>query len=158
MYKELYLEHYLADMQVRIAVENLKAILNEEELIFQVTQPKSPVTDSDKVDGGIRENKADKYVEVMEEREIEARRQKAQDVLAERLKVADLYVERLKESIEQEDQVYYLFYIKGYHPDKISDMIQYSIPHTYRILNRVRTRIKMLGRDFIVTDGKDDNK
>lgn len=158
MVRELYLEHYLADMQVRIAVENLRAILNEEELIWQITQPKSPVIDSDKVDGGIRENKNDKYVSVKEQRNIEARKQKAQVVLADRLKVAALYADKLEQSKDAEDQVYYCYYVKRMHPEKIADHLHYSVTHIYRILKKVRSGIRMLGRDFIITDGKDVNK
>ena len=154
MSKELFLEHYIAEMQVRLAVEEVKSILDEKTIIYQKTQPKSPVIDTDKVDGGLPVNKSDEYLIQIEEKHINERLATAQEILKERLDVLDKDESMLRKSNNINDKVYLLKYVDGLSPKRIAIKIIYSQTQVYRVLKHIRQVLRGFGRDFVYKSSK----
>ena len=139
----VYLEYCEAELYLWIAYRDLQNVLNEEAVIFQRTQPKSPVLDGERVDGGKFENKDDAYVMDMEQKHIKERVDEAQKLYDTRKKMLEDKEIELKESKEVEDQIY----IRWIHGEKVSQIakeLYYCETHIYRYLKRMRKSIDML--------------
>ena len=106
MYRELYIEYYIAEMQVRIATEEVKSVIDEKTRLYQKTQPSSPIMDSERVDGGKTINQIEEYVESMEQKKIEEKLARAESILNDRITVLDSLRKQLMQSKEPENQVF----------------------------------------------------
>ncbi len=142
---ELYVEHYIAELNVMIAVEDLRGLLNEQEVLFNRTQPSSPVIDSEKVDGGKKDNSIEEYLVKKDQKKLEDRIEIAKKILIERKELVEHYVGALKASHDIKNQIYYLKYIKGMKPKEISWKVNYSEVHVYRIINNIKRRLNKIG-------------
>ena len=144
-----YFEYYKAELEVRLAVEEVRSILDEKTIIFQKTQPSSPILDSEKVDGGKQSNKNDTFVIELEQKHIQERLDKANEILEERMRALENEKVLLANSKQLQDRIYYLNYIKGLSPKAISKELIYSEAHIYRILRQIKKKLKGFGRNFI---------
>lgn len=148
MYRELYIEYYIAEMQVRIATEEVKSVIDEKTRLYQKTQPSSPIMDSERVDGGKSVNQIEEYVESMEQKKIEEKLARAESILNDRITVLDSLRKQLMQSKEPENQVFYYKYLMYLKPYQIAIKINYSDSQTYRILKRIKQKLRMVGRDY----------
>ena len=149
LHESYYFEYYKAELEVRLAVEEVRSVLDEKTLIFQRTQPSSPILDSERVDGGKQINKNDAFIIELEQKHIQDRLNKANEILDERMKALENEKVILSNSKQLQDRIYYLKYVKGLSPKAISKELIYSEAHIYRILRQIKKRLKGFGRDFI---------
>ena len=150
MLHEIYFfEYYRAELAVRLAVEEVRSILDEKTMIYQRTQPSSPVLDSERVDGGKQTNKNDAFVIELEQKHIQERLDKANELLDERMRALENEKVLLSNSKQLQDRIYYLKYVKGLSPKAISKELIYSEAHIYRVLRQIKKKLRSLGRDFI---------
>ena len=149
----IYLDYLDIQHKYILSLQEVDKILNEKELLFQRTQPKSPVTDIERVSGGSPENKIETYIVELERKKIDERLKKAK--VDERLKKAkeimhdrhELYLltsENLKGSRDKYDMIFVLKWIDGKNAKEISRLLHYSESHVYRMINKIKKRSNMI--------------
>lgn len=142
-----YLEHrktYLKYLQATQIVQN---ILDEQTLLFQLTQPKSSVTDGERVSGGSVMPKADQYVIGMEEGRIRERLQEAKSILYERQALLSQAEADLRRSEHTYDIIYTARWVDQYNFKRMQKILQskgvyYSRSQLYNIIKRISRQIE----------------
>lgn len=122
-------------------------ILNEQERLFVMTQPKATNPDKEIVSGGSPNNTFDTYLIEKEEKQIEARLQEARTILEDRGKLLKLKEEELRDSNNPYDKIYTYRHIDNLKIFKICRLVGYGEAQVYRILRIIRKNIKMIGND-----------
>lgn len=144
-----YLRHrkmYLDYLQAQSMVQQ---ILDEDTMLFQLTQPKSSISDSERVSGGSVIPKAELYIIRKEEAHINERLAEAHMILHERYDLMHLEEADLRKSKDVYDQVYVAKWIDGYKADKMIKVLRtrgvyYSRSQIYNIMARIRQQIERL--------------
>lgn len=140
----IYLDYLDIQHKYILSLQEVDKILNEKELLFQRTQPKSPVTDIERVSGGSPENKIETYIVELERKKIDERLRKAKEIMHDRHDLYLLSLEDLKRSKDKYDMVFVLKWIEGKNARDISRLLHYSESHVYRMINKIRKRTKMI--------------
>lgn len=117
-------------------------ILNEKEMLFAMTQPKTVKFDSEPVKGGVHNNIFDEYLILKEKKNIDQRLDEIKAILEDRERLLKLKEEELKNSNNIHDKVYKYRYLDKLKIYKICRLIGYSEPQVYRILKSIRNNIK----------------
>lgn len=144
-----YLRHrkmYLDYLQAQSMVQQ---ILDEDTMLFQLTQPKSSISDRERVSGGSVIPKAELYIIRKEEAHINERLTEAHMILHERYDLMHLEEADLRKSKDVYDQVYVAKWIDGYKADKMIKVLRtrgvyYSRSQIYNIMARIRQQIERL--------------
>lgn len=139
----LYIEYEHLKNRYKCTQKQFDDILTEKEELFQKTQLRSIEYDKEKVDGGIVNNTFDTYLIEKEKKQIDERIQEAKILLTERqLQLWHKEVE-LRESKELSDKIYVLKYLNNKKNWEIADIVGYSKPQIYRLLEKIEKNIKM---------------
>ena len=117
-------------------------ILNEKEVLFAMTQPKTMKYDSEPVNGGVHNNVFDEYLVLKEKKNIDQRLNEIRTILNDRERLLKLKEEELKNSTNIHDKIYQFRYIDKMKVYKISRLTNYSEPQIYRILKEIRNNLK----------------
>lgn len=144
-----YLRHrkmYLDYLQAQSMVQQ---ILDEDTMLFQLTQPKSSISDSERVSGGSVIPKTELYIIRKEEAHINERLAEAHMILHERYDLMHLEETDLRKSKDVYDQVYVAKWIDGYKADRMIKALRtrgvyYSRSQIYNIMARIRQQIERL--------------
>lgn len=142
-----YLTHRQYYLQFLQAQESLRTIIDEREMLFQMTQPKSSVSDTERVSGGTRTNKAEEYVIALEQRRIKERTEEAKDILQDRLLLLKQKESEIRKSQDIWTMVYVAKYIDGMKPDRIQRSLEYqdvyySRSQIYEILRHLKKQLE----------------
>ena len=140
---KMYLIHRKAYLEYKQSQKTVQRILNEREVLFQKTQPRSP-SYADKVQGGTKVNKTEEYVIDLERRRIKERLTEAEEIMKERQMLLELYETELRKSKNLYDVVYTARWIDGKKPEAIADETFYSRSHIYNIIKRISTQIERI--------------
>ena len=140
----VYQEYIRCKIDYEKSLKVIMELLDEKTLIFNKTQPKSPVTDSERVDGGERKNKNEEYVIALEESKIDERIEDAKSILSDRNLILMNKQEDLRFSKNKYDMVYCCRWLDGMRTGEISQKLNYSESHVYRILKKIKKDIKMI--------------
>lgn len=143
----MYIEYLDIQHKYILSMQEVDKILNEKEILFQRTQPKSPVMDEERVSGGSPENKIESYIIEIERKKIDERLRKAWDLMRSRKELYQLAYEELKKSRDKYDMVFMLKWIEGKNAREISRILHYSESHIYRMINKIKKRTKMIEND-----------
>ena len=147
----LYIEYEDYKTKYHDAQDTYNEILDEKELIFQRTQPKSTMGEYERefdrsfnvgASGGSRVNQIEVYVTQMEQKQIDERLAGAKKILDGRKSLLQHKEQELRESRKVENRIYVLRYLDGMRINKIASVVGYSEPQVYRILKKIRIRIK----------------
>ena len=95
MIYQTHRRYYECYLQAREAVQS---ILDEQTVLFQKTQPKSSVSDSERVSGGASRPKAEEYVIAMEQAHIRERLDEAKGIMQERYALLQAVEKELRQS------------------------------------------------------------
>lgn len=125
------------------------AILDEKALIFQKTQPKSSISENERVDGGTRVNKAEEYVIAMEQRHINERLAEAKAIMLDRLDMLRQKESELRVSRDIHDVVYVCKHLDHMKIRQICKITHYSEAQVYRTLKEIRKYENMIENERI---------
>ena len=134
----LYAEYEELKRQYKETQRQYNEIINEKEMLFQITQPQAVTTDKEKVSGGSPENKFDQYLILKEQKRIDERIGEAKSILKERDEQLRIKREELRRSKHPLDMVYRMRYIDRLKITKIATHMGYSEAQIYRILKKIR--------------------
>lgn len=140
----IYLDYLDIQHKYILSMQEVDKILNEKELLFQRTQPKSPVMDVERVSGGSPENKIETYIVELERKKIDERLKKAKEIMYDRHELYLLTSENLKGSRDKYDMIFVLKWIDGKNAKDISRLLHYSESHVYRMINKIKKRSNMI--------------
>lgn len=140
----LYLDYKRYQLNYLEAQETVNAILDEKTVLFQKTQPKSSISETERVDGGTPVNKIEEYVIEMEQRHINERLAEAKTLMMERQDLLRQKEIELRASKDTNDVIYVLKCLENMSPRDISQQIIYSEAQVYRILKNIRKNVKMI--------------
>jgi predicted nucleic acid-binding protein len=143
----IYLTHRKMYLQYIQAQETVQNILDEQTVLFQLTQPKSSVTDAERVSGGSNTPKAEEYVIGMEEAHIKERLAVAKDLMYERQALLQAKETELRRSHNIYDAVYLAKWVDGYKADKMLSVLKtrgfyYSRSQVYNIMKRISRQLE----------------
>ena len=142
--KMLYLDYKRYKMKYLEAQEAVNAILDEKTILFQKTQPKSSISENERVDGGTRVNQTEEYVIAMEQRHINERLAEAKALMLDRMDMLRQKEMELRASNKKEDVIYVLKCLDDLSIKDISKQIAYSEAQVYRILKIIRKNLNMI--------------
>lgn len=145
----LYQDYIIFKQKYLEAQEAVNVILDEKTVLFQKTQPKSAITENERVDGGTRVNKVEEYVIAMEQRHINERLAEAKTIMMDRLDMLRQKEVELRASNAIEDVIYVLKWLDGMRARNISKKINYSEAQIYRTLKIIRKNINMIENERI---------
>ncbi len=143
----VYLDYLDIQNKYILSMQEVDKILNEKELLFQRTQPKSPVMDQERVSGGSPENKIESYIIELERKKIDERLKRAKEIMNDRHELYLLSLEDLKRSKDKYDMVFVLKWMDGKNAREISKIMHYSESHVYRMINKIKKKAKMIEND-----------
>lgn len=143
----MYIEYLDIQNKYILSMQEVDKILNEKEILFQRTQPKSPVMDQERVSGGSPENKIESYIVELERKKIDERLKRAKEIMNDRHELYLLSLEDLKRSKDKYDIVFVLKWMDGRNAREISKIMHYSESHVYRMINKIRKKAKMIEND-----------
>lgn len=137
----LYGDYYECQQKYRDAQSVYDGVLEDRELLFERTQPKSTEYDKERLDGGKQSNVFDDYLVQLERKRIDERLEEADRILELRKHLLELKEAELRKSSEPADRVYVLRYLEHCRIHKIASKINYSESQIYRILSTIKADI-----------------
>jgi hypothetical protein len=140
----LYVDYLQAKVKYEDALIAVSEILDEKTVIFQRTQPKSPIMDSERVDGGTPLNKSEEYVVEMEQKRIEERLETAKSIMMDRKVLLDHKLADLKQSKNIYDRIYRHKWLDGMRVGEIGMIMHYSEAQVYRLIKIIEKNINMI--------------
>lgn len=140
----VYLDYLDIQNKYILSMQEVDKILNEKELLFQRTQPKSPVMDQERVSGGSPENKIESYIIELERKKIDERLKRAKEIMNDRHELYLLSLESLRRSKDKYDIIFVLKWMDGKSAREISKRMHYSESHVYRMINKIKKKAKMI--------------
>ena len=136
----LYLMHRKLYLEYEQALQNVRDLIDERELLFTKTEPKSSV--GEKVSGGTRINKTEEYVIQMEQRHIKERLEEAKSILKDRQEIMLIKESELRRSKDLYTQIYLLKWVDGLKADKIVKELDISRSQIYNIIGHITKQIE----------------
>lgn len=137
----LYGDYAECEAKYHDAQSTYDGVLEDRELLFERTQPKSTQYDKERLSGGKQTNVFDDYLIQLERKRINERLEEADKILELRKHLLELKEEELRKSTDPADRVYVLRHLDHYRIHKIASIINYSESQIYRILANIRTEI-----------------
>jgi hypothetical protein len=140
----VYLEHRKRYVEYKQACNDLQTILDEWTLAFQRTLPK--ISYGDKVQGN-PVNKIEEYIIEVEEKGLQQRKEKAEQIIDGRVKLLNLAEADLRKSKNIYDLIYTLKWVDGLRPKDVYRKLDlmgmnYSTSQIYEITKRIRAQIE----------------
>ena len=140
----VYLEHRKRYVEYKQACNDLQTILDEWTLAFQRTLPK--ISYGDKVQGN-PVNKIEEYIIEVEEKGLQQRKEKAEQIIDGRVKLLNLAEQDLRKSKNIYDLIYTLKWVDGLRPKDVYRKLDlmgmnYSTSQIYEITKRIRAQIE----------------
>ena len=112
-------------------------VLDEQEELFQRTQPKTTRLDQDRVSGGESGNKFDEYVIAKDKKKIDKRITEIKRLLANRKHLLEVKESELRASKEAVDVIYCMRVLDRMKINVIASKISYSEAQIYRYISRI---------------------
>lgn len=138
----IYVEYAETQTRLRGAMERYRELVEERELLFQMTQPGAIRYDTVKVITSASGSPLERYAEELDRRRLDKRIEEA-EINVGLWKIAVEQVEELlNASPEIDDRIYYLKYVKGYPVDRIARTLHYTRDAIYKRLRRIRRFIQ----------------
>lgn len=119
-----------------------EAVLEEQERLFELTQPQGVDYGGDRVQSSPTSTAIDRYVEAKERAGIDRRKAELAQVMQEREMLIQLKKSELYASQSLEDQVYRWRVLEQLKVAEIARKAHYSKEQTYRILRRIKRRLE----------------
>lgn len=142
-----YLEHNKRYCDYLLALNDLKEVSEEYEVIFQRTQPKGNY--SERISGSPK-NKTEEYVIEVERRQLNRRIEDAKAIVDTKKYLLDRAEEELRKSKDLYDLIYTMRWVDGHRVRYIQRRLDFigiecSRSHLYEVIKRIRLTT---GRDI----------
>lgn len=137
----IYPEYHALKQRYKEAMQRVDDIIQEQEELFQRTQPSAIRYDAEKVKSSNMPNLLDDYVIEKEQRHIVERLAEAHRILDERKALLKEKETELRDSKHIADVVYCCRYIDRMRIRKIRRITNYSDAQIYRILDGIRKEL-----------------
>ena len=124
------------------AMEELQKLIDERERLFNRVEPKSSVTDRDRVTGGTRVNSVEEYIIAMEQRHVKDRIEEAKAIVKDREEMMLLKEAELRRSKDLYTRIYVMKWIDGYKADRIIQSLDLSRSQVYNIIDYIRKQVE----------------
>ena len=144
MARVIYREYEAVQRSYQSAQQKLKEILDEQENLFEITQPTGINTEQEKVSGGDAKNAFDAYLVLKEQHCIDERLEEVKGLLAERADLLRRKEEELRASKRIEDRIYCKRFLNGERVSWIAVDVGYSESQVYRILAKISTKCEQM--------------
>lgn len=119
-----------------------EAVLEEQERLFELTQPQGVDYGGDRVQSSPTSTAIDRYIEAKERAGIDRRKAELAQVMQEREMLIQLKKTELYASQSLDDKVYRWRVIEQMKVPEIARRAHYSKEQTYRILRRIKRRLE----------------
>ena len=119
-----------------------EAVLEEQERLFELTQPQGVDYGGDRVQSSPTSTAIDRYVEAKERAGIDRRKAELAQVMQEREMLIQLKKNELYASQSLDDKVYRWRVLEQMKVPEIARRAHYSKEQTYRILRRIKRRLE----------------
>lgn len=119
-----------------------EAVLEEQERLFELTQPQGVDYGGDRVQSSPTSTAIDRYIEAKERAGIDRRKAELSQVMQEREMLIQLKKTELYASQSLDDKVYRWRVIEQMKVPEIARRAHYSKEQTYRILRRIKRRLE----------------
>ena len=136
-------EYALCYQKYKDALDIYKSIMEEQEQLFNMTQPKSVRYDKDRVQS-TPPNLYEQYISKKEEKRIDERLNSAKELVNHREYLLEIKKKELIASKNVSDLIYRYKNIDNISPSHISEMMGYSMNHIYRILENINSKIEKM--------------
>lgn len=138
----IYIEYEELIQAQRRTLKAYEAVLEEQERLFQLTQPQGVDYGGDRVQSSPTSTAIDRYVEAKERAGIDRRKAELSQVMQEREVLIALKKSELYASQSLEDKVYRWRVLEQLKVAEIARRAHYSKEQTYRILRRIKRRLE----------------
>lgn len=138
----IYIAYESAKRRFMDTWELCQSILDEQEKLFQRTQPSSIKYDQDRVSGGSAGNAFDCYIIEKDRKKIESRIAEAKELLDERKKLLQIKEQELRTSRALIDRIYCMRILDKMRVNTIASRIGYAESHVYRFLKKIEESLK----------------
>lgn len=138
----IYIEYEELIQAQRRTLKAYEAVLEEQERLFELTQPQGVDYGGDRVQSSPTSTAIDRYVEAKERAGIDRRKAELAQVMQEREMLIQLKKNELYASQSLEDKVYRWRVLEQLKVAEIARKAHYSKEQTYRILRRIKRRLE----------------
>lgn len=138
----VYLEYERYKKRFSDVQHIFECMLLEKEMIFTRTQPNAIRYDKDAVHSSINSNMLEQYVIELEETKIDAKLEPIRQILIDRHRLLMLKEQELRKSGNKYDKIYVNYFIDDLSIKDIAKALNYSISQVYRIIEKIRLKIK----------------
>ena len=138
----VYIEYERIRRKLWQAQERYNKIVDEQELLFMRTQPKSLDAEKEKVGGTAQGGTFDNYLISKEAKRIEQRLEEALQIMQEREQALKSKEAELRHSAYIYDKIYIQRHLERHKIRKIARTVHYSEAQVYRILRKIRQAIE----------------
>lgn len=138
----IYIEYEVLVQAQQRTVRAYEAVLEEQERLFEMTQPQGVDYQGDRVQSSPTSTAIDRYVEAKEKAGIDRRKAELMEVIGERDELIRLKKNELYASQRLEDRVYRMRILERAKVPEIARKTHYTRSQIYRILRRMSERIK----------------
>ena len=138
----IYIEYEELIQAQRRTLKAYEAVLEEQERLFELTQPQGVDYGGDRVQSSPTSTAIDRYVEAKERAGIDRRKAELSQVMQEREVLIALKKSELYASQSLEDKVYRWRVLEQLKVAEIARKAHYSKEQTYRILRRIKRRLE----------------
>ena len=153
----VYIDYHNYLIKYHSAQKLVDRILDEKEIVFQKTQPKSTLADHERDydkkinihSSGRNENAnvSEAYVIELEQKKITERLEDAKSIMQDRLVMVRQKEIELRESHNKYDRVYVMRYLDSMNARDIADSLDYSETHVFRMLRTIHHEISNMAEN-----------
>lgn len=138
----IYIEYEELVQAQQRTVRQFEAVLEEQERLFEMTQPQGVDYQGDRVQSSPTSTAIDRYVEAKEKAGIDRRKAELMEVIGEREELIKSKKNELYASQSLDDVIYRMRILERQRVPEIARKAHYSREQVYRILRRIYRRIK----------------
>lgn len=119
-----------------------ESIVNENQELFSMTQPRATTFDNEKVTGGKEADSFNTYIIKKDERNITERLKEAKTILEARKMLVEMKEKELRTSSDKKDQIYVYRYLEKKKIKQIRNLVHYEEAQIFRILREIKENLK----------------
>lgn len=138
----IYAEYARLKSKCSESLKVYESIIDEQQRLFEKTQPQGISVETERVSGGESLNAFDSYLIAKERARIDERLTEAKGICDNLTELLKLKEQELRASKDWYDIIYKLRYIENLSITKIENRLPYSRAQIWRILNKIKGAIK----------------
>ena len=137
----IYAEYARLKIKCSESLKVYESIIDEQQRLFEKTQPQGISVETERVSGGESLNAFDSYLIAKERAKIDERLTEAKGICDNLIELLKLKEQELRASKDWYDIIYKLRYIDNLSITKIENRLPYSRAQIWRILNKIKINL-----------------